>query len=165
MYKFFSIISTIDFCKRGITMNFKSKQHSSTAFSLIISLAIYIYVLYAFFSSDMFLRQNLLTVRQSSYFSQAETVTFDQSKHFSISLTDNTNTNLLDFSIFSVTMNQTDYYNDENGVAHEVITKIPLEPCTRDHGSFDPDLYQTLGLHNQLCSISTLDQNICLHVK
>ena len=142
----------IDFFKEPIRLNYKSNYHNSSFLSKILSVLIYAYILYGFITSDMITKENPIIVSQTLNRPHANEIKFDQSKHFSVSLVDSDNNNIIEETIFTMSIGFFQYQNDEFGISQLInYTDIVLVPCNVSHVAFDPDLFQKLGLKNQLC--------------
>ena len=149
---FFDLISLFDFFKEPILLNYKSKEHTSTILSISLSFLLYVYLLYSFSAADMIQKEKPIIVSQTLTLPHANPVIFDQNKHFSIGLSDSDNINIIDPSIFSITAGYFEYRNDESGTSQLTnATIFPMEVCNESHVSFDPSIFQKLGLKNQLC--------------
>ena len=105
-----------------------------------------------FITSDMIKKESPIIVSQSLTMAHSNAINFDQTKHLSLSINDANNVNIVDPSIFSIEATFFSFKNDEFGVSQLInFTELQPEPCNVSHVSFDPSLYQSLGLKNQLC--------------
>jgi len=145
-------LNQIDLFGLPIFLYFNTQPRHSTVIGQIASLSIYVFLLYSFFQSDLYLKLSPFTSSQSIALNHAERVSYDEDHFMAFSLCDGNSKNYIDDTIFNAIFLWHHLKTDDNGIFQEVnATNYELRACTMDDVAFNPSLFISLGLNNALC--------------
>ena len=146
----FSFIYAFDIFKSPVVLLFNSSKKVPSAFSLMISLSIVLFLMVFFFQSDLFYKKQPISATQTLSTKIRPPIEFNYSNMgFAFIVSDNNNKYYYDPTIFTFVM-QYQYYNNTLGTLIKVENKT-LQMCQKEdfinHGTY----FEDLDLGNVIC--------------
>ena len=135
--------SPLDLFKSPIFLNSKGSSKANSLIGKIVSLIIYIFLLYTFSQSDIFVKQSPDVVYQSKQTQQPQIIRFDEKELISAFVADSYNKKYTDESIFNVKFMYQKSVNTQ--------FEMELHHCTVKDVEFNESLYSSLGLQGSFC--------------
>ena len=98
---FASFFLNFDIFTLPISLYYKGKKKRSTYLGVLLSLCIYIVLMFSFITSDFFKKENPIIVTQNKKYSHAQRISFDDTRMITISVVDNMGNAISDPTMFS----------------------------------------------------------------
>ena len=147
----FSFIYAFDIFKSPVVLLFNSSKKVPSAFSLMISLSIVLFLMVFFFQSDLFYKKQPISATQTLSTKIRPPIEFNYSNMgFAFIVSDNNNKYYYDPTIFTFVM-QYQYYNNTLGTLIKVENKT-LQMCQKEDfiNSCERALYYFGGIPNAI---------------
>lgn len=132
----------LDLFQSPLSLYFSGSDRRGSIIGFVFSLMIYIYLLFSFVTSDLFIKNSPIAVIQSNQIPQSKKVSFNEKTLIAIAVTDTFNKRYIDETIFTI---QFRYLNATNMVIKKML------PCTTNDVYYNKSLFHRYELENAYC--------------
>ena len=148
MRKIVNTITTIDFFQQNVSLKLEEKNRVSLTIGRVFSFAIFIFLLYNFFSSDMIQKSNPIVLQQNFELNNRKEIIFSEKNFaFSMAIASFNNTIFNDPSLFTFTILQS---HVKNGTIYTNIEKDSVS-CNADDFKRFPGYFERQNLNGSTC--------------
>jgi len=143
------LFNSLDFFKFPLSFTLEKQQKSSTPIGKLITLGIFIFLVYNLCMSDLVSKKDAQTLSQDLIQPSRPDMFFSK-ENFTLAfgIADVNNVFSMDETIFSIVFYQYHINNNDQTVNN---TQIWLHPCTKEDFIENPDEFDTLGLNGTFC--------------
>ncbi len=142
----FQTFSSGDLFRLPVAFYFNGYGKRSSIPGMLFSLGIYIFLLYTFVQSDMFLKKSPIVVSQSLKTKEASLIRFDENKLIMFSVTDAFSRRQYDPTIFNIKFKY--FYNDS------YFEYKALKLCTEQDVAFNTSLFKLYNMKKAFCLVN-----------
>ena len=144
--------SHFDLFSAPVSLYFHGNKFRSSNLGFFLSFALIVYLVFQFFTSDLFQKSNPNTLTQAIDIepTEANRITFDDDHFFTVHV-DIDRSIPVDPSIIGIGFFLESFHNDGQGNIIFSQTSYDLEPCTPESFPTKPNLYNELALATSLC--------------
>jgi len=148
--------SHFDLFSAPVSLYFHGNKFRSSNLGFFLSFALIVYLVFQFFTSDLFQKSNPNTLTQAIDIepTEANRITFDDDHFFTVHV-DIDRSIPVDPSIIGIGFFLESFHNDGQGNIIFSQTSYDLEPCTPESFPTKPNLYNDLALATSLCLKNT----------
>ena len=144
--------SHFDLFSAPVSLYFHGNKFRSSNLGFFLSFALIVYLVFQFFTSDLFQKSNPNTLTQAIDIepTEANRITFDDDHFFTVHV-DIDRSIPVDPSIIGIGFFLESFHNDGQGNIIFSQTSYDLEPCTPESFPTKPNLYNELALATSFC--------------